>query len=243
MFHIFAKKFHFGTPHLLDFQVAACWLARLYACFRKVAPLALPVEVFALVHCHHTPTLPLQPPPPPRALARLVSSSQGMAGLAWHGMVWYGLVREPGAFIMKCGDTCRHNISKLNSGLFVKILQLPLQGSGQALDDNLEGACSISLQNSFILVRHIYWIFRLLRGGCLGCTHAFVKWHLWPYPLKFSLWSTATTHPHCHCTPRHPRARARSPRLVKPRHGWLCLAWYGMVWLGARARCFHNEVR
>ena len=25
MFHIFAKKFHFGTPHLLDFQVAA-WL-------------------------------------------------------------------------------------------------------------------------------------------------------------------------------------------------------------------------
>ena len=23
MFHIFAKKLHFGTPHLLDFQVAA----------------------------------------------------------------------------------------------------------------------------------------------------------------------------------------------------------------------------
>ena len=93
MFHIFAKKFHFGTPHLLDFQVAAWWLARLYACFRKVAPLALPVEVFALVHCHHTPTLPLHPPPPPRAraLARLVSSSQGMAGLAWHGMVWLGV--------------------------------------------------------------------------------------------------------------------------------------------------------
>ena len=87
------KKFHFGTPHLLDFQVAAWWLARLYAWFRKVAPLALPVEVFALVHCHHTPTLPLHPPPPPRAraLARLVSSSQGMAGLAWHGMVWLGV--------------------------------------------------------------------------------------------------------------------------------------------------------
>ena len=144
---------------------------------------------------------------------------------------------------MKCSDTCRHNISKLNSGLSVKLLQLPLQGSGKALGDNLEGACSIFLQNSFILVRHIYWIFRLLRGGWLGCTRAFVKWHLWPYPLKFSLWSTATTHPHCHCTPRHPRARARSPRLVKPRHGWLGLAWYGMVWLGARARCFHNEVR
>ena len=158
-------------------------------------------------------------------------------------MVWYGLVREPGGFIMKCGDTCRHNISKLNSGLSVKLLQLPLQGSGKALGNNLEGACSIFLQKRFILVRHIYWIFRLLRGGWLGCTRAFVKWHLWPYPLKFSLWSTATTHPHCHCTPRHPCARARSPRPVKPRHGWLGLAWYGMVWLGARAKCFHNEVR
>ena len=88
---------------------------------------------------------------------------------------------------MKCGDACRHNISKLNSGLSVKLLQLPLQGSGKALGDNLEGACSIFLQKSFILVRHIYWIFRLLCGGWLGCTHAFVKWHLWPYPLKFSL--------------------------------------------------------
>ena len=66
MFHIFAKKFHSGTPHLLDFQVAVWLLARLYACFRKVAPLALPVEVFALVYCHHTPTLRLHPPPPPR---------------------------------------------------------------------------------------------------------------------------------------------------------------------------------
>ena len=75
MFHIFAKKFHFGTPHLLDFQVAAWWLARLYACFPQVAPFALPVEVFALVHCHHTPTLPLHPPPPPR-LTRLTSYKQ-----------------------------------------------------------------------------------------------------------------------------------------------------------------------
>ena len=92
MFHIFAKKFHFGTPHLLDFQVAVWWFARLYACFRKVAPLALLVEVFALVHCHHTPTLPLHPPPPPpRALAPLLASSQVMAGLAWHGMVWLGV--------------------------------------------------------------------------------------------------------------------------------------------------------
>ena len=90
MFHIFARKFHFGTPHLLDFQVAAWWLARLYACFRKVARLALPVEVFALVHCHHTPTLPLHPPPPPRARS-LASSRQAKAWLAWLGMVWYGM--------------------------------------------------------------------------------------------------------------------------------------------------------
>ena len=47
---------------------------------------------------------------------------------------------------MKCGDTCRHNISKLNSGLSVNLLLLPLQGSGKALGDNLEGACSIFLQ-------------------------------------------------------------------------------------------------
>ena len=188
MFHIFAKQFHFGTPHLLDFQVAAWWLPGLYACFRKVATLALPVEIFALVHCNHAPRLPLHPSPDPaRALARLVSSSKGMAGLAWHGMVWYGLVREPGAFIMKCGDTCRHNISKFNSGLFVKLLLLPLQGSGKASGDNLEGACSIFLQKSFILVRHSYSIFRLLRGGWVGCTRAFVKRHLWPYPFKFLL--------------------------------------------------------
>ena len=229
MFHIFAKKVHFGTPHLLDFQVAAWWLARLYACFRKVAPLALPVEILPLVHCHHTPTLPLHPPPPPRARS-LASSRQAKAWLAWLGMVWYGLVRVPGAVIMGCGDTCRHYIPKLNMELSVKLLQLPLQGSGKALGDNLEGPCCIFLQKRLILVRHIYWIFRLLRGGWLGCTPAFVKWHLWSYPLKFSLWSTATTHPHCHWTPRPPGARARSSRLVKPRHGWLGLAWYGMAW-------------
>ena len=96
---------------------------------------------------------------------------------------------------MKCGDIRRHNISKLNSGLSVKLLQLPLQRSGKALEENLEGACSIFLQKSFILVRHIYWIFRLLRGGWLGCTRAFVKWHLSPYPLNFSLWSTAEAVP------------------------------------------------
>ena len=88
MFHISAKKFRFGTPHLLDSQVAAWWLGRLYACFRKVAPLALHVEVFALVHCHHTATLPFHPPLPPRARL-LASSRQAKAWLAWLGMVWY----------------------------------------------------------------------------------------------------------------------------------------------------------
>ena len=91
MFHIFARKVQFGTPHLLDFQVAAWWLARLYGCFRKVAPFALPVEILPLVHCHHTPTLPLYPPPPP-SVRWLASSRQAKAwlGLAWHGMVWLG---------------------------------------------------------------------------------------------------------------------------------------------------------
>ena len=142
---------------------------------------------------------------------------------------------------MKCGDTCRHNISKLNSGLSVKLLQLPLQRSGKALEENLEGACSIFLQKSSILVRHIYWIFRLLRGGWLGCTRAFVKWHLSPYPAEvFAL-------VHCHhpptlpLHPRHPRARALA-RLASSSQGMAGLAWHGMVWLGVRARCFHNEV-
>ena len=132
MFHIFRKTTHFGTPHLLDLQVAVWWLVRLYACFRIVALLALPVEVFALLHCHHTPTLPLHPPPPRRARS-LASSRQAKAWVAWLGMVWYGLVRELGAFIMKCGATCRHNISKLNLGLSVKLLQLPPQRLRKAL--------------------------------------------------------------------------------------------------------------
>ena len=92
MFHIFAKKSHFGTPHFLDFQVAAWWLARLHASVRKVAPLALPVEIFCSGPLPpHTHTAIAPPATPGRALARLVSSSQGMAGLAWHGMVWLGV--------------------------------------------------------------------------------------------------------------------------------------------------------
>ena len=123
-------------------------------------------------------------------------------------------------------------MSKLNSGRSVKLLQLPLQGSGKALGDNLEGACSIFLQKRFILVRHIYWIFRLLRGGWLGCTRAFVKWHLWPYPFKFLALV------HCHHTPtlplqppQPPRARSlTSSRQAEAWFAWLGMVWYGMAW-------------
>ena len=53
----------------------------------------------------------------------------------------------------------------------------------------------------------------------------------WPYPLTFSLWSTATTHPQCHCTPRHPRARSfASSRQAKARLAWHGMVWYGMAW-------------
>ena len=62
---------------------------------------------------------------------------------------------------MKCGYTCRHNISKLNSGLSVKLLELLLQGSGKALVDNLEGACSIFLQKGS------FWYAALI--GFSGC--------------------------------------------------------------------------
>ena len=172
MFNIFAKRFRFGTPHLLDFQVAAWWLARLYACFRKVAPLALPVEVFALVHCNHTPTVPLHPPPPERALAHLVSSSQGMAGLAWHGMVWYGLVREPGAFIMKCGDTCRDNIPKLILGLSVKLLQFPLQGSGKALDARARSPRRVKPRHGWL---GLAWYGMVWLGARARCFHNEVR--------------------------------------------------------------------
>ena len=48
----------------------------------------------------------------------------------------------------------------------------------------------------------------------------------WIKPSKKDM---AVTFSYCHCSPRPPHARARSPRLVKPRHGWLGLAWYGMA--------------
>ena len=144
-------------------------------------------------------------------------------------MVWYGLVREPGGFIMKCGDTCRHNISKLNSRLSVKLMQLPLQGSGKALGDNLEGACSIFLQKRFILVRHIYWIFRLLRGGWLGWNGCFRK--VAPLALPVEVFALV----HCHHTPTlplHPPPPLRARSLASSRQAKAWLAWLGMVWYG-----------
>ena len=191
----------------------------------------------------HTPTAIAPPATPPRALARLVSSSQALAGLAWHGMVWYGFVPEPSAFIMKCGDTCRHNISKLNSGLSVKLLHLPFQGSGKASGDNLEGACSIFLQRKFHFGTPHLLDFQVAVCWLARLYACFRK--VAPLALPVEVFALV----HCHHTPplpfhpRQPRARARSPRLVQPRHGWFGLAWYGMVWLCARAKCFHNEVR
>ena len=175
----------------------------------------------------HTHTAIAAPAPPTRALARLVSSSQGMAGLAWHGMVWLGVRSR--YFHSEVRWYLPTQNLKINSELFVKFLQLPLQGPAKALGENLEGGCSIFLQKSFILGRHIYWIFRLLRGGRLGCTRASVKWHLWPYQLDFSLWSNAIRKPTLPLQPPPP-PRARSLASSRQAKAWL--AWLGMVWYG-----------
>ena len=122
---------------------------------------------------------------------------------------------------MKCGDTCLHNISKLNSGLSVKLLQLPLQRSGKALEENLEGACSIYLQKSFILVRRIYWIFRLLRGG-LHYERTWLSHQAIPYHAKPS-------QPCLGLTRRGERARARGG-------GGGCNGSVGVWWQWTRAK-------
>ena len=176
----------------------------------------------------HTHTAITAHAPPTRALARLVSSSQGMAGLAWHGMVWLGVRSR--YFHSEVRWYLPTQYLKIQFGTFCQILAAPPSGSRKGLRRKFRRGMFHIFAKKFHLVRHIYWIFRLLRGGRLGCTRASVKWHLWPYPLEFSLWSNAITHPHCHCSPRPPPARARSPRLVRPRHGWLGLAWYGMAW-------------
>ena len=206
-------------------------MAGLYACFLKVAPLALPVEVFALVHRHHTPTLLLHPPSPPRARS-LASSRQAKAWLTWLGMVWYGLVWEPGAFIMKCGDTCRHNISKLNSGLSVKLLQPPLSGFREGIRRQFRrGMFHIFAKKFHFGTPHLlylnvaaWWLARLYV--------CFRKVAALALPVEaFALVNC----PHTPTLPLHPPPpppppRARPPPLVKPSHGWLGLAWYGMAW-------------
>ena len=130
---------------------------------------------------------------------------------------------------MKCGDTCRHNISKLNSGLFVKLLQLPLQGSRKALDDNLEGACSIFLQKSFILVRHIYLDFQVA-AWWLARLYVFYR-KVAPLALPVELFALV----HCHHTPTlplHPPPPPRARSLASSRQAKAWLAWLGMVWYG-----------
>ena len=74
---------------------------------------------------------------------------------------------------------------------------------------------------SFVLVRHIYWIFRLLCGGWLGKYACFrMKWHLWPSTFVESLWSTAS-HTAMHVA-LHPRPRARARSLASGRQArWL----------------------
>ena len=175
----------------------------------------------------HTHTAIAAPAPPTCALARLVSSSQGMAGLAWHGMVWLGVRSR--YFHSEVRWYLPTQYLKIQFGTFCQILAAPPSVSREGLRRKFRRQMFHILQKSFILVRHIYWIFRLLRGGRLGCTRASVKWHLWPYPLEFSLWSNAITHPHCHCSTRPP-PRARSLASSRQAKAWL--AWLGMVWYG-----------
>ena len=85
---------------------------------------------FALVHCQHTHTA-IAPPATPRARS-LASSRQAKAWLAWLGMVWYGLVREPGAFIMKwCYLPTQY--LKIEFGTFCQIIAAPPSGEGRII--------------------------------------------------------------------------------------------------------------
>ena len=97
-----------------------------------MAPLALPVGIFTLVQCHHTPTLPLQPPPPPRARS-LASSRQAKAWLAWLGMVWYGLASDPGTFHSEVRWYLPTQYLKIQFGTFCQILAAPPSGSREGL--------------------------------------------------------------------------------------------------------------
>ena len=79
---------------------------------------------------------------------------------------------------MKCGDTCRHNISKLNSGLSVKLLQLPLQRSGKALEENLEGAYHAKPSQPCLGLTRRGERARA-RGGGGGCNGSVGVWWQW----------------------------------------------------------------
>ena len=79
----------------------------------------------------HTHTAIAAPAPPTRALARLVSSSQGMAGLAWHGMVWLGVRSR--YFHSEVRWYLPTQYLKIQFGTFCQILAAPPSGSREGL--------------------------------------------------------------------------------------------------------------
>ena len=79
----------------------------------------------------HTHTAIAAPAPPTRALARLVSSSQGMAGLAWHGMVWLGVRSR--YFHNEVRWYLPTQNLKIQFGTFCQILAAPPSGSREGL--------------------------------------------------------------------------------------------------------------
>ena len=79
----------------------------------------------------HTHTAIAAPAPPTRALARLVSSSQGMAGLAWHGMVWLGVRSR--YFHSEVRWYLPTQYLKIQFGTFCQIPAAPPSGSREGL--------------------------------------------------------------------------------------------------------------
>ena len=79
----------------------------------------------------HTHTAIAAPATPRRALARLVSSIQGMAGLAWHGMVWLGVRSR--YFHSEVRWYLPTQYLKIQFGNFCQILAAPPSGSRKGL--------------------------------------------------------------------------------------------------------------
>ena len=79
----------------------------------------------------HTHTAIAAPATPTRALARLVSSSQSMAGLAWHGMVWLGVRSR--YFHSEVRWYLPTQYLKIQFGTFCQILAAPPSGSREGL--------------------------------------------------------------------------------------------------------------